>query len=610
MRKILLALAVLLSLQASAQTVPSPTPSGPGGLFNPSDVFGLFGGKVDLGARREIDNVVSRGADPTGVADATSFLKASLATGRTVYVPPGDFRLRQMLTELPGQCIVGEGRTRSTLHVSADFDPTAGAVIQAATGTVFGGCLRDVGIVFDQPSDQASRSNFRTLVQGCTSALGGTGCKYPPAVLVSGAARAVIEGVRISGAWDGIIGQSNIGGLWYNKLEIGALNIGLSIDSSLDFCHLSGLHFWPWGMDTGNIYTGVYADGQTIAANLGRCDDYDIRGFTAFNGALNILSSVTQLDAVNVVLDGDHANLNIAGGFNNIVGFTSTKNNPYDSAITVTGGQTHLSTIDLRGTSNAPLLNQTGGLLQINGGGIVEDNLAFGSVQQTGGVLEINAVAMSQAAGARTTPLIHIGPLAPAFRLTNSRWDGVGNSTGGALQIDSDSPSNFVVGNDFAGWATSLPISGLTGTYGPNKAPAVPFTPSIGLSTPGTFAPNYSVQTGHYWFTGAGIEYDFHMVFTTNAYTGASGTIVLNGPPLPSNPVAPSFSDYATAQVTRVGGFGLGGLTQVTVQQIGNGQLYLLASASATPATPLGTGSIPASGGPFEIAVHGLIPTN
>src|ERR1700728_4602154 len=106
-----------------------------------------------LSATETVDNVLARGADSSGAHDSTVSLLASISTGKTVYVPQGTFHIKDVLTLANGQCLVGDGRAISVLHISDDFNPHAPAVIQAGDWEP-GGCLRDVGIVFDQPSDQ------------------------------------------------------------------------------------------------------------------------------------------------------------------------------------------------------------------------------------------------------------------------------------------------------------------------------------------------------------------------------------------------------------------------------------------------------------------------
>jgi hypothetical protein len=51
--------------------------------------------------------------------------------------------------------------------------------------------------------------------------------------------------------------------------------------------------------------------------------------------------------------------------------------------------------------------------------------------------------------------------------------------------------------------------------------------PTIAPTTPGTWAPTYTARGGYYWYTGSGIEFEITVTFSTNAYTGTAGGIVM-----------------------------------------------------------------------------------
>jgi hypothetical protein len=607
MRALIIATAIaLLPVAGWAQS----TPNWPYGYVPPVGEWNnLWASKSDALSSAVVANVKAMGADPAGLVDATTIINAAIATGRTVYLPTGRYRITNMIALSPGQIMYGDGRTQSVLTVSSDFNATAAGVVEAATVEP-GAALRDIGISFAQPSTISSRASMLTLAAGCTVTSGGTGCKYPPAIIGPNAARLQIDRVRISGAWDGILLTGNPGGFSINNLEVGALDVGLTEDGGLDFCHLTGYHFWPFGLQSGTTYSAVYQDGGTIAANLGRCDDWDIRGLASFLGQVNFLSDATQGDIANLIMDGDGANLNIYGGFWNINGFTSTKDtNTSTVALTVTQGVTHITGIDLRGGDNAPLVNQTGGILRLTAGRIAQSNVAQPGITYTGGDMFIDGVQMSPGTASRSTP--YIGATGTFFQMRNSTFDQAGSATGGGLTFGTDSIANFVAGNDFGGWAFAPYNGGTVGTYGPNKTIAFPFTPTIAPTTPGTWAPTYTARGGYYWYTGSGIEFEITVTFSTNAYTGTAGGIVITGLPFSvASPAAPA--DGSTVSITQQSNIHYdAGYSALTVKPgLPVTYVALMETGAAVPQTGISaTGSFPASSGPFTIAVHGFIPT-
>ena len=607
-RIFLAAFALAVSFQATAQTKPTIPATGTGGTTTRDDLAGVFSTKADLGRMMDMDSVAARGADVTGVASATTAMRASQATGRTVYLPAGTYHLTDTLNLGMAQCLVGDGRTRSVIRVAGDFNPNANAVIAGASGEP-GLCVRDVGVVFDQPADQGSRANYRTLAQGCTSSYGGTGCKYPPAFLGTPSSRSQMDRVRISGAWDGIALIGNGGGISFNGLEVGALNVGLAESGGLDFCHLTNYHSWPFGL-TSAAQLGIYADGVTVAGSLGQCDGWDIRGFTSYNGKLNVLADTTQMLIANLSLDGDHANLNVAGGNVKVSGYYGTSATPADNKISVSGGYFQLSDWEILTSSAAPAIMVTGGTVQLGHGRINQNALDQSAIMQTGGRLYIDGVAMSPGAGARTAP--YVVSTATITQVRNSTWDQRGNSSGIGLQLGVDSIAHVVQNNDFGGWQF-LPFAGGTvGTYGPNKVNVFGFVPSLHPTTPGTWAPNYTVQNGRYWYRGDGIEWEMQLVFSTNAYSGTSGGMVITGFPFGTAPVSNAAGDGNTAAVTSQSNVVLDTSYTNVVVQIASPptSVSLVESGSGVPLTGMSAASFPPSRPQFQLSIHGFIPTN
>jgi hypothetical protein len=274
-------------------------------------------------------NVLDHGADPTGVLDSSDAINAAAAVvssgstrHRAVYLPTGVYRVNKQINLSASQGLVGDTRGSSVLYVDDRFDPAATSVIMCTSGGFDPGpVLRDFGVTFQQPSDQGSRANFKTLAAGGTSSTGGTGVKYPWAIASgSDSFRIQCIRVRIGGAWDGITTNNHNTVYWLDDIEMGALDCGVSIGEGaaggvMDFCHISGYHFWNF--DLGGSLFNVFKDGQTQALRVGRCDGLDVRGLTCFLGRVIFTGEnggYTMCHITNAMMDGVQSYIEVNSG--------------------------------------------------------------------------------------------------------------------------------------------------------------------------------------------------------------------------------------------------------------------------------------------------------
>ena len=88
----------------------------------------------------ETANILDFGADPTGVASSTAALNAALATGNSVFIPKGTFRLTGESVVPGGARIFGVGPNDS--QFKCDVSAHAGVFLRLAGGNNF---LEDVG---------------------------------------------------------------------------------------------------------------------------------------------------------------------------------------------------------------------------------------------------------------------------------------------------------------------------------------------------------------------------------------------------------------------------------------------------------------------------------
>lgn len=77
-------------------------------------------------------NILDFGADPTGATSSTAALDAAIATGNSVYVPKGTFKLTGMSTLPSGCCVYGEGPLKS--RFICDIAAHTGVFLRMAGG--------------------------------------------------------------------------------------------------------------------------------------------------------------------------------------------------------------------------------------------------------------------------------------------------------------------------------------------------------------------------------------------------------------------------------------------------------------------------------------------
>ena len=330
------------------------------------------------------------GADPTNAVDSTEAFNAAAnqinSSGRykAVYAPTGSYRIDGQILIRNGQTFYGDGRASTVLIIDGAFSHTDSSVIFIQTvGTDNlepGPTIRDMHLLFVQPQTSmgtsSQRANYKTLAAGGTVT---TGIQYPWAISMAvNAGRTHLFNLTISGAWNGITTNGTSGIYWIDTVELGALNIGISIaegQQSLDFAKWTNIEFWNFGLE---VYT--YVDGHTQAARIGGQNGLVASGISSFTASFLFTSEAGNCwaDFTNLALDGDGATIevddiqwlhisnlyltnssslinvgrpsvNVLGGFAvNITNWWSTSNSAYahlnvagtvDTQVSVVGGE-------------------------------------------------------------------------------------------------------------------------------------------------------------------------------------------------------------------------------------------------------------------------------
>lgn len=304
--------------------------------------FGSLSGQCANGGN-QMANVLDFGAVGDGVTDDTAAILAALASTRSgafrsVYLPAPKVKyyITNALTLNSGQCLVGDGKDATQLYVTQTFNASAAGVViinpptqPLNVASAPSPCVHDLTVFFQQPQDQSFRSNFTTLGT-CTSALGGTGCKYPPAIYYNQplgqqtGARFIIRDMRIAGAWKCISINGNAistGGPFLHDLELGCLDTDIFVQSLLDEVHIARVHSWPFGIGDAtslNLYNFVYSDWNHVALNLatGPAGSGNVvEDFFSLNGKVILAANTVNMQMTDLNIDGGPPNaITVSGG--------------------------------------------------------------------------------------------------------------------------------------------------------------------------------------------------------------------------------------------------------------------------------------------------------
>lgn len=520
--------------------------------------------------------------DGTTTYDATARVQAAGASGEDITIPRGKFIVEEGFEIKSGREWRGSGRTRSVLYVPDTFDGASDGVIIFGSGEP-GPSLFDLGIEFEQDLTETVRANVN---------------QYPPAIYGVGVPRCQIDRVRISRAWDGLDLTGNTGGSYLGRIEVGALNKGLQIDGALDFFHGESWHFWPFGMSGSDLYTNVYSDGATVAAEIGAADGLSVDKISTFRSKVVFTAGPTPLIGRNIgvlQIDGDGAVL-VHEGRNTTIGeMYSTKGSGSVPDILVkTGGRLLINRVQRIGDTSTDAIRVEGAFLQIGGGFISQGENDQRAILVSGGRLQLSDVYLSLPAQNRTVPFIECTSGFIAVKGCEAPND---SYTGPVVSITSDNAQHQVVDNNFGTRSLTLPAGAKLGTYGPNNIYET-FTPAPSFATNGDHSPTVTQATGNLFRNGRSIKFDITLLFNTNAYATASGTFRIGPlPVLPRVATPVTISQMSKATFTNT--------TMVYAELTTSGYIEFRVATSAGAVSSWGTTNVPASTSDFIFRLSG-----
>ncbi len=415
-------------------------------------------------------NALAYGADPTGVADATSAIQAALTaastTGAQVLVPPGNYLIAGQLTIPAGVQFVGSG----VAPVIVAGNPPTGGTQLWITGNP-GNPTGPAAVSMGQSGAGVMRGFTIYYPNQLNTAT--TPTTYPYAIAITSTttpqATCTVEDCSLINPYQGIL-VNNVTRANIRRITGQPLSMGISVQGISDVCRIADIQFvflWAW-VGT-NAQTWQQANGT--AFQFGRSDEqicnnlfaigYNV-GVEFFNQTTGINTGTTygtfhgcSLDLVNTGVlctavggaSGDGVTW-IGGGIEAITAAVSLASGP-------------LSFVGTRFfSSGTPAVTHTGGDLAFQA-------CRFQSAHpmtSSGNVFSLNGnvfAVSSTIALSGTGQAMLVGNVPPsgvsfASLVSGSMSGGTSIVPGGAVSGESDWPSIPLIGDSFGGSAATL----------------------------------------------------------------------------------------------------------------------------------------------------------
>jgi hypothetical protein len=296
-----------------------------------------------------------------------------------------------------------------------------------------------------------NRSQAVALSTNPTLSPAAAAIQYPWAIYaVSETVR--IDHVLIGGAWNGVYIRGSTFDI--GQYFVGCLNIGLDIDQCYNFPKMERFMLWGWGFDNSPAMFGVYYDGQTVAANIGRCDDFVCDTFQSWCGILNVTASWSWGAINRLSMDGSNSNLNIhagGGGWLQLGNFYSTGGNDgVGIPLVIDGGCTvDIASCLLSLAQGNPSVTLSNGTLTINSGYMWDGVTGVNAmIRVTGGNLDIKQMRFDSSTARAVAYLIQT---AGSVRVSDSVFV-IPPTPGAAGFVLTDNAMNAIVNVEFNGW--------------------------------------------------------------------------------------------------------------------------------------------------------------
>ena len=541
-------------------------------------------------------NAADFGAVGDGVTDDTAALRAALATGKNVLLSKGIFKVTDMLTLGAGQFLMGanpvENGYGSTLSIPATFNLSALGVVRF--GHPIGGGITNLCFDFYQNTALTTRADVIQYPPAIYAT--GSTRFILDLIRISRAWRGIQMTGNVGGAYigraelgalekniviDGSLDFIHMGSIhvWpFGTAGTGMYNVWTDGETTaIDATRVDGLNIAQLACFTSKcVFSGVGTSIQVIPVLIGALQldgDGSVVECSYKDVTINSLYSSKSAKTVPTI-SVTSGSVDIGNGH-----FLELGVGP---VIQVTGGNVSLNggVIDNR-SSNVVACKVSGGTLEVRNtlltlpatartvGFIQQSQIvnSISTVARTSNVVTIRTatahgyavgqivtVAATTTTGVNGSFVISAVPTTTTFTYTQAGVDvpevadtGTVTATGALVvsncnqvngngrmivEVQYDDAQNFISGNGFNSGVISIPAGAYLGCYGPNRAASYTFTPYVEFGTNGDFAPTYSFRTGRMWYETNAVRFELRMTFTCNAYTTASGNLLIKGIPL------------------------------------------------------------------------------
>lgn len=309
---------------------------------------------------------------------------------------------------------------------------------------------------------------------------------------------------------------------------------GIAKDQAFDFDHIGALECWPFSIIGNNPLYSVYIDQTTNCVNFGRIDGITIDDLqTIYTSIITTDNSTNSIpfEFKNLQLDVGSWALALAGTNIFSGGYSSEPFSSLHHTIEARNPGTLIATKNfysqVDNTRRCAFAATNGGELRMSHGSFITHETGSPYMCAVGGggnypVIEAKDNIFVVQPIARTGAILDATGLG-IIRATGNTFGSNGGMSGNAISIATDSPADYISGNNFGGWGHNLNFSTSLGYYNLDEVDALTLTPSF--STNGDFSP--TIVSNNSWLKRSGdfVDAFVDFKFSSNAYTTAAGIL-------------------------------------------------------------------------------------
>lgn len=328
------------------------------------------------------------------------------------------------------------GAQHGGFSIFTDFNAAAGSVLRP--GTAEPACANgNIGFRFEQPTSPANRAALNS---------------YPAAIDIGGLARVSFEHIRIEGAEVGVLGATNCGGHYIERLEGSAYDALYRVNEAMDAVKVGALHYWRFGLTTDQA--ALFEDGASYAMDLERVDAFQCGLMTTFNAQARfnddagVVEHPYQISVAN--LDGSNSGVSILDGsvsFGSIAFAQSELSDATDRSITAAGdSRVYIGHLSGRLDGSAAILSVGDSLVVIDQTDVrdVDPNRTVFQANDNSHMVLRSNVWSWDGSVARTQPIARQNVATASMEIGPVTVDGVTGAGQEIIRYQGDNPRNYL----------------------------------------------------------------------------------------------------------------------------------------------------------------------